>query len=324
MTHGNPTFIFLLASLLFVSNNGFGFPLFPPCSVQESSEKYIEVTSQGDGFIAITNKNRIVWISKIGKTVKTENIKGELLNCLAAKEQRVIVAGEKGVIYAFQNDSSFQKIESGTTKNINCVALFRNRIIAGTDGGALRIENDEGLFVNVSLKLKGNIISLSAETSVCYGISDRGEIIHSTDGLNWILFDFNEVYKGYYKACTFSKILVTPIQIAVIGKNTECQPVLFFSSAGNVWSERQLIYSDEKGFNTQLSDFPVNIYYDSFKDQFILVCTNGNLMTIPSCSHCNKFYKISENRLNGISGYEKELILVGDNNYIMTIKTDLL
>jgi hypothetical protein len=320
----NPKSIILLASLLLVVCNGFGFPSFPYSSIQESQENYIEVVSQGEGFIAITNKSRVDWISETGKPDQTKNIQGEQLNCLAVKEQQVIVAGNNGTLYYSQNDSLFRKIESGTTKNINCVALFRNKIIAGTDGGELRIGNAVGAFVSVQFKLKGNIVSLFAEASVCYGVSDQGEIIHSSDGENWTIFDFNEVYKGYYKACAFNKIIVTPTQIAVIGKSFENLPVLYFSSAGNVWSERQLIYTDEEGFNALLNNIPSNIYYNSSKDQFLLLCANGMLMTIPSCSHCQKLYKISDKNLYGISGNENEIIMVGDNNYIKTIKTELL
>lgn len=323
MIKGNSKSIFLLASLLFAVCIGFGFSSFPCCSIQESQEKYVDVVSQGDGFIAFTNESRIDWISKTGKLVKTKNIQGELLNCLAAKEQKVIVAGERGVIYSSQNDSFFRKIESGTTKNINCIVLFRNSIIAGTDGGELRIGKNGGVFEPVQLKLKGNIVSLSAGTSVCYGISDQGEIIHSDDGQNWIIFDFNEVYKGYYKTCTFSKVLVTPKQIALVGKNDEDFPVLFFSSAGNVWSERPLIYTDEDGFNAQLNDIPIDLSYDQINDQFILICSEGKLLTIPSCSHCNKLYKISENKLNGISGNERAIIIVGNNNYFKIINIEV-
>jgi hypothetical protein len=101
-------------------------------------------------------------------------------------------------------------------------------------------------------------------------------------------------------------------------------PVLIFSSAGNVWSERPLTFNDEQGFNAQLSEIPNDIYYDSLNDQFILLCTNGMIMTIPSCSHCNKLYKVTDKNLRGISGNEHALILVGDDNFIMTINADNL
>lgn len=320
----NPKSIFLLVSLLFAVCNGFGFPSLPNSGNQELQENYVDVVSQDGGFIALTNKSRVDWISGKGKPIKTKTIQEELLTCMTANEQRTIVAGEKGVIYSSSNDSMFRKIESGTTRNINCVTLFRDRIVAGNEGGELRIGNDEVPFVSVQLQLKGNIVSLSAGTSVCYGVSDRGEIIHSADGQNWTVFDFNDVYKGYYKTCTFSKVLVTPNLIAVIGKNTDGLPVLFFTSGGNVWSERPLIYTDEEGFNDQLNDVFINIYYDPSNDQFLLLCANSRLMTIPSCSHCNKLYTVSDNVLTGISGNEHDIILVGDNNFIRLISADYL
>jgi hypothetical protein len=172
--------------------------------------------------------------------------------------------------------------------------------------------------------LKGNIVSLSPGAAECYGVTDQGEIIQTNDGLKWSIFDFNDVYKGYYKTCSFTKVLVTPKQIAVIGKNADGTPVLYFTSQGNVWSERRLIYADENGFGGYLTDIPNDIYYDSFKDLFILACSNGKMLTIPSCSHCNKLYTISDKNLWGVSGNEHALILVGDDKFIKIMNTDFL
>lgn len=320
----NPKSILILTSVLLAVCCGFGFSSFPEPNFGEIPGSYFDVVSQSDGFIAITNDGRIDWISDNGTVINTKSLKGEEFQTALIDNQQLIIAGAQGSIFYFQKGAGFQKIESGTTQTINCLAEFKNQIIAGYDGGELRILNPGETHKITRLGLKGNIVSLSSNALNCYGVTDQGEIIHTSNGLNWTIFDFNKVYDGYYKACSFEKVLVTPKQIAVIGKNVDGLPVLLFSSAGNVWSERPLTYTDEQGFYAQLSELPNDIYYDSSKDQFVLLCSNGNIMTIPSCSHCNKLYKITDKNLRGISGNEHALILVGDDNFIKIINADTL
>jgi hypothetical protein len=162
--------------------------------------------------------------------------------------------------------------------------------------------------------LKGNIVSLSSGINDCWGVTDQGEIISSKDGLNWTIFDFNSVYKGYYETCKFIKVETTPNQIAVLGINDEGLPVLFFSSKGNVWTERSLLFTNEEGVPEMLNEIPTDIFYDENNDQFILSDKQGGIMTIPSCSHCQKRYKISNEKLNAIAGNNLKIIIVGENN----------
>ncbi len=323
MKLGNPKSILVITTLLLVVYSGFGFSL-PHFTVAEIPENYVDVVSYSKGFIAITNEGRIDWISEKGDITQTRRIEGETVSNLIANGQQVIASGIRGQIFCIENDETIKKVACNTTKEVNCMVQFRNKIIAGCNNGELQIGDSKTQFETIHLDLNGNIVSLSSENSVCYGVTDEGEIIHSTDGQSWTIFNFNEIYKGYYKTCSFKKVLSTPKQITVLGINKDGFPVLFFSSKGNVWTERPLIYSDEEGFNTQLTDIPNDIYFDAAKDQFILLCSDGKLMTIPSCSHCQKLYKISDEKLNSISGSENDIILVGDNNYIKIINGDLL
>jgi hypothetical protein len=295
------------------------FLLFAIAVVLLGSPGYRDVIQYDKGFIAISGNGQIDWFSETGELIQTKNIKEKNLNSLIVRDQQVIVAGKQGIIYSSQNNSSFQKIESGTIENINCLALFRNKIIAGTDNGGLLIEKGNNSFENQFLELKGNIVSLSSGTSDCYGVTNKGEIIHSKDGQNWSIFDFNKAYNGFYKASTFIKVLVTPKQIAVIGEDVDHYPVLLFSSSGSVWSESPLNYTDTNGTLANLSDIPCDLFYDQRNEQYILACSNGKLMTIPSCSHCQKLYHISNKDITGISGNQNAVIVVGDKDYFEII-----
>jgi hypothetical protein len=98
--------------------------------------------------------------------------------------------------------------------------------------------------------------------------------------------------------------------------------VYFYSSRGTVWTQRNLVYTDNDGGSSFLKEIPNDVFYDSTMDQFILVCNHGKMMTIPSCSHCNKLFEYSSVNLKSIAGNENLLIVVGENGYLKTEPID--
>ena len=281
---------------------------------------YTAIANYNDGFIATGTDGRIDWISITGKITRSEKISGFRFNCLLTNDQFIIAAGDHGNVAISAKNQPFQKIESGTDKNINSITLFDEFVIAGTDDGELLLGDPDGFFQIIRLNVKGNITSFSSNKTDCYGVTDEGEIMHSKDGLNWNISDFNQEYNGFYKACSFKKVLLTDNRIAVIGIHTDGSPAVLFSSQGNVWTERSLNYTDDQGRDGYLEIAPNDIIYDDFTDQFYLSCNNGKLMTLPSCTHCNELWAISSEGLDltGISISEDKMIIVGENYFIQS------
>jgi hypothetical protein len=283
---------------------------------------YQAINGFGDEFIAVGSAGRIDRISTSGKVLKTELIAGEDFNCVLTYNKKTVVAGDRGSIYISSDNGVFRKVNSDTDKNINTLALFHGIILAGTDEGTILSGDGKGSFRRTYLAVNGNIVSLSARKSDCYGVTDQGEIIHTTDGTNWDVFNFNEVYAGFYKPCSFSAILASDRQIAVAGVRDDGSPVLIFSNQGNVWSDRSLNYTDDQGVRVYPEDTPNGLFYDPERDLFFLACTNGKLMKIPSCSHCNKLAQVSTENFTGISGNDKTMMIVGENFYVQAISLD--
>lgn len=284
----------------------------------------MSVTAFGDGFAAVSENGSISWISDDGKVVQSQAIQNVTFGAIAANEDFLISAGSDGKIYFANEDKVFKPIHSGTVKNVNCLTLFKNKVLAGYNSGELRIGSLDQKLEFANVELTGNIQSLSSNKTYCYGLTNHGEIFYTSNGTEWNVIDFNKMYKGYYQSCMFSKILVTQNQIAVVGKNTDEEPVLYFSSKGSVWTERPLVYTNEEGFKAKLNEVPRDIFYDTTHDQYLLLLERGRLMTIPSCSHCHQLYKITEAEIQAISGNDKNIILVGENDYVQLINTDLL
>jgi hypothetical protein len=272
-----------------------------------------------EGFLATGSGGRIDWISVSGKITQSKEVPGEVFNCILLVDQGVYIAGERGTLLLLSEDGFVHKIASGTRKNIHALAAFKGTVIAGADEGILVLRDLNGLFHEVNLPLKGNIVSLSSRTSACFGVTDEGEIIHSTDGRSWDIFDFNQVYSGFYDSCYFTKILAAENRIVVAGVNKGGLPVMYYSRLGGVWTERDLDYTDDQGRPGYLTDLPNDIYYDDQQDQTFLVCNEGKLILLPSCSQCNRLKTTSTNNLVGIACNESTILIAGENYFVKTM-----
>jgi hypothetical protein len=274
---------------------------------------YKAIVAFDDGFVAAGSEGRIDWFTKSGSSTKYETLQGEEFNALLLLDSTVVVAGNHGSMLFSSSKGPFRKIDCGTSTNINSLTLLGNKIIAGADNGEIVVGYGNGLFQKIKLAVRGNIVSVSALFSDCYGVTSEGEIIHSKNGIDWNIQDFNQTYSGYYKPCSFTKVVVTDNRIAIAGVNNDGMSVLFFSNQGNVWTERTLNYIDEQGAPAVLESIPYDVFYNSQIDEFILACSKGILMTIPACSHCNKAYQITTSSLTSIYSNENTLMVVGES-----------
>lgn len=287
-----------------------------------ASTGYKAIVRYEDGFLAAGTDGRIDKISVSGKIVESQTIPGENFTCLICDNQTAIVAGEHGAILVSSEKGKFRKIESGTDHTINSLTLFKGMIIAGANAGEILTDNGTRSFNRLNVAVRGNIVSLSSRNGDCYGATDEGEIIHTTDGMHWEIFDFNKVYAGYYKPCHFTRILAADMQIAVAGVANDGAPMFMFSNQGSVWSERVLNYTDEDGAQGVLTDRPNDIMYDASRDLFYLACNNGNVIEIPSCSHCNKLAHFTAEHLTGILDLHNTMMLVGAKFFIRAINLE--
>lgn len=289
--------------------------LFPSQERIDDQEGYRAVIEHEGGFLAAGSEGRIDLISASGSIIKTEKFPGENFNCLASDGRRIIAGGDNGTVMISSGDDVFRKTVTGTDRSILSLALFREKIIAGSGRGEIITIDQKGAVIRKTLPLKGDIVSLSARAFDCYGVTSEGEIISTSDGITWEIFDFNKEYSGFYSHCRFTKVLATEDRIAAAGISNEGYPVFMFSTQGKVWTDRQLIYTDVQGAQVMLDGQPADMIYDGTADEFFLVCTNGKLLKLPSCPHCNELTVVSGEKLSGIACNETTIVLVGENFY---------
>jgi hypothetical protein len=286
----------------------------------ESTKGYRDIIFYNEKFLAVGNDGRIDYINSSGERAQVANAYKNTLNCVISSDQIVVAAGDNGIILFSSDGQVFTKVESGTDKNINGMAFRNDLLIAGADKGTILISKNGKTWNSKHLGVRGNIVSVTANDSYFLGITDIGEIIRSNDGLNWEIKDYNKEYSGYNKACIFKKVLLTNNWIVIIGSHNDGLPAVLFSSLGNVWTERLLIYHDDQGIIRSLINKPNGITYDPAGDQFILACDNGEIFGLPACTKCNTSSILSSNNLNAIICTEDCLVSVGEGFSVNIIK----
>ncbi len=185
-------------------------------------------------------------------------------------------------------------------------------IIAGADSGLILASKNGTAWTSIATAIKGNIISLTSNASFFFGVSDSNEILKSVDGLHWEIQDYNKEYAGYTRRITLRKIFANQNSMIIVGLYDDGSPAVLFSSMGTVWAERVPVYEDAQGFYSSLTQKPNAITYDPDRDQFIVACDHGELFSLPSCSKCDKYLKISESDLHGLVYFDGRLFIVGD------------
>lgn len=291
----------------FKSSSANGYRALAPCE---------------EGFLAAGSGGRLDWISAAGVVSKSLKLDTVGFNALLSTEDYMVVVGERGTVYVSTDKVTFQKLDSGTEAVLFCLVRFKDLILAGSEQGLLLVGNENGQIKNHQLPVEGNIVSLSARASECFGVTDKGEILRSTDGLQWTVLDFNAYYAGYYKPCSFSDILALEHQIAAVGQHEDGTPVLVLSTEGGIWSERSLTYSDEEGRGASLTELPASMAYDAAEDQLLLVCSKGKIMKVPACSHCNKLMTVSGTDLNCLVNNGEQWLVVGAGFHVQSLAAD--
>jgi len=273
---------------------------------------YRDIIFYYGNFLAVGTDGRIDNISNSGEKKPVVCPNRNNLNCIACSRQVVVVGGDKGTILFSSDGKDFSTIESGVNVKINGISSGNGLFVAGAEGGIILISNNGSSWSSIITEARGNIVSVTINDSFFIGITDIGEILTSKDGFNWKIKDYNKEYSGYNKSCVFKKVLSTNNRIVIIGKHYDNSPVVLFSSLGNVWTERSLVYEDDQGMIQFLKNEPNAITYDSVRDQFFLACAEGEIFNLPSCTKCNVSIKVSENDLLSIICENDLLLSVGE------------
>ena len=279
---------------------------------------YTDIVPYREGFVAVGSGGRCHQLSATGALQKAISLPDLQFVGATAVNNAVVAAAETGQMVQLRPDGTVARIDELAGKSLHCLVWFNRKVIAGSNSGQLYVGSENDNFESVRLAVKGDIIALSANARSCYGVTNQGEVIYSDNGTTWKIFDFNRVYKGYYKPGRFTAVLVSEKGIAIAGMNDEGLPVFYHSAKGQVWTETRLLYTDENGASQTLRATPNDIYYDGVNQSYYLACQEGSLMILPSCMQCNQLLRFPATSLSAISGNSEAVLVAGHNDYLQS------
>jgi rhodanese-related sulfurtransferase len=134
-------------------------------------------------------------------------------------------------------------------------------------------------------------VSSTADNEVRLARSPSGRL-YVRRGDRWELYDFNEMYRGYYPACTFTALTYAGGMFHLAGVDEQGHAHVFSSLAGNVWEERNLVSLQPMEEPIRLKGKVSRILFDDESEQLFLICANGQLATLPDCPKCVKIIRL--------------------------------
>ena len=197
---------------------------------------------------------------------------------------------------------------------LTALASCDGRLFAlDADGRNLSMLDADGTVLSrEKLPVKGRLRALAGDRNTLWAVTDAGEISHRTGDRNWVIFDFNAQYAGYYPSMDFRAVAAGGGSVMVAGLRPDGTPAAFTSARGTVWSERLLDFTDQ-GISFYFSGTVTALSYDAPQDRFYLLGSGGAQLALPGCSHCNSLTRYPvDTLLARIPGASASLLLGTD------------
>lgn len=176
------------------------------------------------------------------------------------------------------------------------------------------ISKTGSLLGSVIVPCAGNIVGLALSERFLFGITDAGEILRSEDGTEWTVQDFNATYQGYYSSVDFRCIAVSEAEVMVAGITSDGGTAVFTSTMGEVWSPRPLNYKQE-GKIYEFTGTPYGLVWNPWEECFDMLCDAGTVLSLPSCSHCNRVKQFRANELFALAFNGDRALLLGADGF---------
>ncbi len=290
------------------------------------------------GFAAVGEGGRVDFFSPTGEKTSSAFFPGEQFTCILQWEEELILGGSSLCRYDGQQ---IEKIDFPL--QVSAISIFRGSLIVASHsptapGGKLFCFTSTGTLSSVTspsgssssgkpylelpVPARDEIISISSSSQDIYAVTKQGEILHSRDLRSWRVKDFNEEYKGFYPTLQIASVAVGEYSVAIAGTDERGAPAVYTSTLGNIWNHRTLSYT-ERGTPLSLEAQPLSIIYDTEADRYLLLCREGTILTLPSCSHCNRLYHFPANEIFDIvQTGQGSYFAVGADSYAGVIQLD--
>lgn len=219
--------------------------------IQTATAQVADIKPYQEGFVIAYSDGKLCFTDIDGTTLDSVQIKADVAG-IDVRDDYVL---------AVSPDCTVMKVQ----RNGRTSRLCRSQIKNGAD----------------------RVVGIACKGQKIFILTRSGTILSTdNDCKDFTALDFNGTYFLYYEHTLFRAICASAGSIFIAGVLDDGMPAVYTSSAGNIWSERTLTYT-ENGQTLQLELQPVRLSYDRSHDRFVMTCTDGYVFYMPGCSHCN-------------------------------------
>lgn len=140
------------------------------------------------------------------------------------------------------------------------------------------------------------------------GLSPAGELYTAQGAAAFLPVDFNGLYQGYYPPCRFTAVAFCDGAYCAAGTGPQGETMLYRSLLGGVWEPANLVMQTPTGAVRRPMGPCVAILHHGASGQLLLVCQNGQLVTLPDCPKCVSIRSISAEPLLAAALEGEELV----------------
>lgn len=291
------------------------------CRKQETKEEasrnaYLDAEVLEAGFIAAGTEGRLDMIGIDGTVKRLEtNVETDLLS-VAADGNRAVAAGEEGTVLLLREDGKISVLSPNVSTALASVCFFDEDCFFGTQNGLILKTGDFKSWERLQLSVEGTITGLAANEERCIAVTDKGETATTTDGVNWTILDYNEYYGD---EIFFTNIESCDTTFMACGVDRKGNGRALTTLEGGVWSDRPLL-TDEEAEQGVLPEAAIALAWDG--EQIYAVRGDGKVLTLPSCTSCNKLQQVGEVPLFAAACDGKNLLFAGQDYQIYIVDTE--
>ena len=280
-------------------------------------------SEQGSSFLVCGTQGRLDRIFADGTLENIPLPVGEKnLTSILKGDGIILVGGESALVYS-QDGKEFVAAKGAGKEYILGMTQFKGSYYACTYGGNI-LSSEDGMSWAVAEKLTDKpLIGIAAEDEYIMAITNDTDIFKSTEGTDWALQNYNELYKGVAEPLSFIDLLNPENSFIVLGQSEEApdKPVVMFSyDAGETWRDSSLVQ-----INKQPSEefYPIVIHsVRLFEGEMIAACDGGRILTFSDCPTCSIISEAAGGAdLRCIEVYGDALLVAGSDFQYEILKT---
>lgn len=268
---------------------------------------YLDAEAYGTGFAAVGTEGRFDLIGTDGTITKLESDADCELLSLAVNAEHAVAAGEDGTVVVLTEENDITVYSAKVSTDLYSVSFFNGNYFFGTENGRILKTSDFQTWETVEPGLLGTVTGLAANEERCILVTDQGETATTTDGENWSLLNYNEYYS---ENISFRNLESCGSGFVALGDDETGMERGLETLEGGVWAERGFLTQEEEE-NGMTPAKVSSVCWDG--EQAYGARLDGQVLTMPSCTKCNKTQQVGEGELYAAACNEKFLLFAGEN-----------